>query len=351
MPATVVVGGQYGSEGKGKVVALIASTRSIACAVRCGGPNSGHSTSANGKPIVLRQLPASAGQNDHLLAISAGAVVDVEVLANEIAELGLDRNRIVVDPRAAIVTEADKLAEQQLAKDIGSTSSGNGSALMRRMSRSNATLAGQCEELKRIARVESVAPILHELLDKKQEIVIEGTQGFGLSLLHGPHYPYVTSKDTTAAAFAMEAGISPLDVSEIVLVIRTFPIRVGGASGPLDDEISWETIMQESGAPAVEPEFTSVTQKLRRVARFDIDLVKAAVAYNRPTAIAVMGIDRLDYVNRGIRSSTDLTEVAFRFLENLEAALDVRVCWIGTGFGTFEAVGGIRGMHGATAHA
>lgn len=125
MPATVVVGGQYGSEGKGKVVAILATTRSIACAVRCGGPNSGHSTSANGSPIVLRRLPASAGQNDHLLAISAGAVVDAQVLANEISELGLDRNRIIVDPRAAIVTEDDKLAEKQLAKDIGSTSSGN----------------------------------------------------------------------------------------------------------------------------------------------------------------------------------------------------------------------------------
>lgn len=338
MPATVVVGGQYGSEGKGKTVALIASTRNIACAVRCGGPNSGHSTSANGKPIVLRQLPASAGRNDHLLAISAGAVVDVQVLTNEIAELGLDRNRIVVDPRAAIVTEADKLAEQQLARDIGSTSSGNGNALMRRMSRSNATLAGQSEELVRIARVESVAPILHKLLNKQQEIVIEGTQGFGLSLIHGQHYPYVTSKDTTAAAFAMEAGISPLDISEIVLVIRTFPIRVGGLSGPLDDEISWETIMQESGAPTVEPEFTSVTKKLRRVARFELDLVKAAIAYNRPTSIALMGVDRLDYSSRGVRHLTELSLQAKHFYEWLQVELKASISIVGTGPYVHQAI-------------
>lgn len=338
MPATVVVGGQYGSEGKGKAVALIASTRNIACAVRCGGPNSGHSTSANGRSIVLRQLPASAGQNDHLLAISAGAVVDLDVLTNEIAELGLDRNRIVVDPRAALVTEADKLAEQHLARDIGSTSSGNGSALMRRMSRSNAALASQSEQLTRIARVEPVAPLLHKLLDKRQEIIIEGTQGFGLSLLHGPHYPYVTSKDTTAAAFAMEAGISPRDISEIVLVIRTFPIRVGGTSGPLDDEITWDMIMQESGAPVVEPEFTSVTKKLRRVARLNVDLVKAAVAYNRPTSIALMGIDRLDHAVRGVRRLEELNLQAREFCDWLQAELEVSIAIVGTGPDVHQAI-------------
>jgi adenylosuccinate synthase len=209
---------------------------------------------------------------------------------------------------------------------------------MRRMSRNHATLAGQAEELTRLVRVEPVAPILHELLNKRQEIVIEGTQGFGLSLLHGPDYPYVTSKDTTAAAFAMDAGISPRDVSEIVLVIRTFPIRVGGPSGPLDSEITWETIMQESCAPSVEPEFTSVTKKLRRVARFDIDLVRAAVAYNRPTSIAVMGIDRLDYSVRGVKKLKELSQQTTLFIERLQAELGIAIAFVGTGPDVHQAI-------------
>jgi len=81
MPVTIVVGGQYGSEGKGKVVALLARSKPTACVVRCGGPNSGHTTSINGREVVLRQLPASIGVSKSLLAISAGAVIDEDVLA------------------------------------------------------------------------------------------------------------------------------------------------------------------------------------------------------------------------------------------------------------------------------
>ena len=88
---------------------------------------------------------------------------------------------------------------------------------------------------------------MREHLEAGQRIIIEGTQGFGLSLLHSKYYPFVTSRDTTAAAFVSEAGLSPLDVDDIVLVLRAFPIRVGGNSGPLPNEIDWDTVTSESG--------------------------------------------------------------------------------------------------------
>jgi adenylosuccinate synthase len=155
-------------------------------------------------------------------------------------------------------------------------------------------------------------------VDDGVDVVVEGSQGFGLSLLHGPHYPFVTSRDTTASGFAMEVGLSPRLVDKIVLVVRTFPIRVAGSSGPLPYEISWETIAKESGAPAVVPEFTSVTHRLRRVGKFDVQLVKQACEYNRPTSIALMGADRLEYSNTNVDAVEALGTATRQFMRELE---------------------------------
>jgi adenylosuccinate synthase len=344
MPSTIIVGGQYGSEGKGKVVALTAGLRREPFVVRCGGPNSGHTVWIGKDRLVLRQVPAAAGNPNALLLLSAGCAVDEGVLLGEIQRLSLARERVVVDPRAILVTQADRDAERDIVDAIASTGSGTGAALIRRMRRASAAcLAGASEKLRASARVESVAPLLHTHLDKGGEVIVEGTQGFGLSLLHGPHYPHVTSRDTTAAAFASEVGLSPRQVDNIVLVVRTFPIRVGGPSGDMGEEITWADVRLMSGAPQDIPEFTSVTGKLRRVARFDLEAVKSACRYNRPTALAVMGLDRLDYANYRARELGQLTRKALDFLHLIEGATGVPVEWLGTGFETSEAIYG-RGV-------
>jgi len=157
--------------------------------------------------------------------------------------------------------------------------------------------------------------------------------------LHGRQYPFVTSRDTTASGFAAEVGISPRDVSEIIMVVRTFPIRVGGTSGPFSsEEISWNQVRLESGAPEVCPEYTSVTRRLRRVARFNVDEVKLACRYNRPSALAVMGLDRLDHSITGARDVSEFTEPVKEFLEELWLETNVRIQFGGTGFGTFDVV-------------
>ena len=259
MPATIVVGGQYGSEGKGKVVALTRSQKSEPWVVRCGGPNSGHTTNVGGHEIVLRQIPAAAGHPRAVLMISAGCAVDEEILLTEIRDLELARDRVIVDPRAVLVTAADKAAERGIAATIRSTASGTGYALSRRMlRRDDVQLVSDSERIGRYARVEPVAPLLHDHLDSGGDVIVEGTQGFGLSLLHGCHYPHVTSRDTTAAGFAADVGLSPRQIGDIILVIRTFPIRVGGPSGRLDEETTWEEIARLAGAPVVQKEFTSV---------------------------------------------------------------------------------------------
>ena len=159
MPATIVVGAQYGSEGKGKVVALISKSRPVACVVRCGGPNSGHTTSIRGQETVLRQLPASVDVSNGLVALSAGTVVDVDVLEREVRLCGVDRQRLIIDPRAVLVSEEDKRLEQTLVTSIGSTGSGNGRAIARRILRDEVELAAESTRLSKIARVLSLIHI------------------------------------------------------------------------------------------------------------------------------------------------------------------------------------------------
>ena len=204
--------------------------------------------------------------------------------------------------------------------------------------RPDAGLADASWELREKVRVEAVAPLLHSCLANDGDVIIEGTQGFGLSLLHGEKYPYVTARDTSASGFCSEVGLSPRHVDYVVMVIRTFPIRVGGNSGPLPNEIDWAGIKRISGAPDEEPEFTSVTHRLRRVGTFDFAAVQRACQYNKPTSLALMGLDRLDHGNRGARTLGQLSHAARNFITDLEQSTGVPVEWAGTGFRTSDAI-------------
>lgn len=339
MPATIVVGGQYGSEGKGKVVALLAKQSRFPWLVRCGGPNSGHTVTIEGKDVIMRQVPSCSDPSSAYFCISAGCVVDEALLLHELELLQIERDRIIVDPRAVLVTDEDRQTERVALNGIASTCSGTGAALIRRMSRRpDVRLVKHSVAIGNRCRVETVAPLLHTALANGNDVIVEGTQGFALSLLHGPDYPYVTSRDTTASAFAMEVGLSPRQIDEVIVVVRTFPIRVGGTSGPFANEISWEEIQRTSGAPNVVQEYTSVTKRLRRVAQFDMELVKMACNYNCPTSLAVMGLDRLDFANSGATDFSELTSEAQSFLTNLLSALNLSIRFVGTGFGTFDAI-------------
>jgi adenylosuccinate synthase len=333
MPATVVVGGQYGSEGKGKIVANLASRMVAPWIVRCGGPNSGHTATLHGGKYIFRQLPSAPDVPNATHLISAGCAIDVEILLEEIQAFGSElKERIVIDPRAVIIAEEDRLSESKAIVNIGSTCSGTGAAFSRRSLRHDVQLAGECKQLLGIVRIEPVAPLLHAQLDGGCDVIIEGTQGFGLSLLHGPYYPFVTSRDTTASGFIAEVGLSPRQIQSIVMVIRTFPIRVGGTSGPFPGEIDWAEVSRISGAPKSFPEYTSVTNRLRRVAHFDPELVRLAALYNRPTAIALMGIDRLDYKNTRATMCDQLTSNSISTTSNIENLTRCPIEFIGTGF-------------------
>lgn len=335
--ATIVVDGQYGSTGKGKIAHKIAKdfvdqNNRATHFVRTGGPNSGHSVHRNGQLLIFRQLGAGAVLPGVLNYIAAGCVIDEERLLLEFEQSGLGFDNLIIDPRAVLLEPEDSASEHARVAKMGTTASGNGAAMIRRMLRGgDVRLAGDSKKLREIAAIETVAPYLHAALRDNDHVVVEGVQGFLLSLFHSPCYPFCTARDTSASAFASEVGLAPAHVGRVVLVMRAFPIRVGGNSGPLKNEVTWEQIAAESGAPVVEPELTSVTKRLRRVGRFDFEAARMACEYNQPSSIAIMGVDRIEYSNRGARTADQLGHKTREFLYEVEDYVGVPVEFIGTG--------------------
>ena len=316
MPVTVIVGGQFGSEGKGKVAHYFAREMGASVAIRVGGPNSGHTVISEKGSIIFKQLPTAAILPNVECVLPAGSYISPDILFEEIRHANLAPSRLLIDPNAVVITNDNLIEERnsRLGAAIGSTQSGTGAVVSARINRlGNVRLARDDESLKPFVR--PATPFLRERLNKKERIIIEGTQGFGLSVLHARDYPYTTSRDTTAAGFVAEAGLSPLDVDDIVLVIRAFPIRVAGNSGPLPREFTWEELTTESGSDFPIIEYTSVTKNIRRVARFDPEIVRQAVMYNRPTRIVLNHLDYLDVRNTAFQNYTPETFFLLRYFE------------------------------------
>src|SRR5450759_3362648 len=225
MSVSVVVGGQYGSEAKGKTASLLAREAGEKCAVvRCGAPNSGHIVVEHGREYCLRLVPAGVvyGRRGFL---APAMVLDLGVLKRGVETYGISPQMLAVDPFSVVITEEMKAAERPLVAAISSTGSGTGAATAAKVLRNPAP-----ERIKDVVGRESwlepyvrdVKREVNKLVDEGCRVIVEGTQGFGLSLHHSRMYPHTTSKDTSAAQFVMEAGLSPLLVDEIVLVVRTF---------------------------------------------------------------------------------------------------------------------------------
>ncbi|HEX8127059.1 MAG TPA: adenylosuccinate synthetase [Allosphingosinicella sp.] len=342
MPATIVVGGQFGSEGKGKIAAWLAPN--FRHAVRTGGPNAGHTVVEGGRSMVLRHLPCAVINRDAALYLGAGSILDPDILLREIAENQILPGRLRIDPTAVVITRSHLDDEVELVNRIGSTGKGVGGAVASKVLRApEAVLARDVPELSRY--IGEVADSLHRALREGENILLEGTQGAGLSLHHGS-YPFVTSRETTAGSLCGEAGIGPLDVERVVLVVRTYPIRVAGTSGPLPAEISWDDVTARSGYAMPIREYTTVTGRLRRVGEFDIHAVARAARLNSATEIALTFVDYLDCNVRDATEGQALTQPVTRFIDELEAATNTPVTIVSTGPETSATV--IRqARHGA----
>lgn len=327
MPVTVIVGGQYGSEGKGKIAAYLAPR--FQHSVRTGGPNAGHTVRNGSKTVVLRHLPCAVVSSGVKLYLGAGAVIDPKILMQEVADNKVGPERLSIDPCAAIISEAHLASEAGLVARIGSTGKGVGAAVAAKVLReTDLQLAKDVKEL--APYIADVSGQLNAALKRKEDVLVEGTQGIGLSLHHG-HFPHVTSRDVTAGTLCGEAGVGPAQVSSVVLVVRTYPIRVAGPSGPLEGEIDWPTVTEESGYTTPLIEFTTVTQKVRRVGRFDLQAVRRAAELTSATEIALTFADYLDASAFNCRDFPLLPLKIRDFIKRLEEGTEVPVSLIGTG--------------------
>lgn len=332
----VIVGGQYGSEGKGHIVSYLA--REYSLLVRVGGPNAGHKVFLDPAPYTHHQLPSGTLRSSAKLMIAPGSVLNAEALMREIADCGVEADRLAIDPHAMVISQNDIKAERALTQSISSTGQGVGFATARR-------IRDRGQPIKLAKDIRELAPYIRdtwEILDHAyslgERVLVEGTQGTGLSLYHG-EYPYVTSRDTTASGCLSEAGISPSRARKVIMVCRTYPIRVqnppGGTSGFLSQEISWNTVAERSGISPSQfkkSEKTSTTNRKRRVGEFDWALLRNAAAINGPTDIALTFADYLSKDNEEARRFEQLKPETIRFIEEVEHVAAAPVSLISTRF-------------------
>ncbi|MDX9858556.1 MAG: adenylosuccinate synthetase [candidate division Zixibacteria bacterium] len=333
----VLVGGQYGSEGKGHIAHYLAPEYQLL--IRVGGPNAGHTVYS--PRYTFHSLPSGTGCSpSSRLLIGPGAVVFVPTLLREIADCHVDKNRLSIDPQVMLITNQDIRKESVLRDTIASTASGAGAAQARRiMGRSKSVKLAKDEKALRPFIKESCA-VLDDAYARGDSIFLEGTQGTGLSLFHG-QYPHVTSRDTTVTGCLAESGISSSRVRKVVMVCRSYPIRVqdpaadGLTSGPMSREVTWATVAERSGIPEDElkkAEVTSTTGRQRRVAEFDWYLLRKAASLNAPTDIALTFVDYLAGTNKRARRFEQLKSDTIRFIEEIERVACAPVTLISTRF-------------------
>jgi adenylosuccinate synthase len=182
--------------------------------------------------------------------------------------------------------------------------------------------------------------VLNDAYARGDRVLLEGTQGTGLSLYHGS-YPHVTSRDTTVAGCLAEMGVAPARVRKVIMVCRTYPIRVqspganGRTSGPMSLTTSWAEVSRRSRIPLKElrkVEKGSVSGKQRRVGEFDWELLRRAARLNGATDIALTFVDYLDIRNRNARRFDQLQQDTIYFIEEVERVATVPVSLISTRF-------------------
>jgi adenylosuccinate synthase len=305
----VVYGGQYGSEGKGDVceyitrVELAKEERPI-FAIRVGGANAGHSfIDIDGVERVTQQLPVAAFVNLRVIPVlGAGAVIHPGVLEKELLDLArVGGKPVLIDEKAVVTTQDDIDSEAELKTSIGSTGKGVGKTtsdkVMRKATTFGEWINSDCPIAKRIkywvsVQVCDTTSLLAESSDSVH--LLECAQGFRLSLNAVGYYPYCTSRDCGPDAQLSSAGLTTrmYDETDVVCVLRTFPIRVGGNSGPLPNESTWEDLADTYGEH-IKPEMTTVTKKVRRVGKWNAAEVQDTIRKTKPNRIFLQFMDYL----------------------------------------------------------
>jgi adenylosuccinate synthase len=336
VPATVVVGTQWGDEGKGKLTDLLA--KEMALVVRYqGGHNAGHTIVVDGESFALRLIPSGILHPSIVCVIGNGVVVDPSILVSEIDALegrGVDTTRLKISGNAHLVMpyhqELDRMSERFLGRNkLGTTKGGIGPAYADKATRvglrvqdmldpkifreklelvvkeKNQILAKVYNRLplsaEKIAHdyLEVYAPriepmitdtvgLVHEALEAGRHVLLEGAQATFLDLDHGT-YPFVTSSNPVAGGACVGAGIGPRHIDRVVGIAKAYVTRVG--SGPFPTELFGDEAddLIERGH-----EYGVNTKRRRRVGWFDAVMLRHAVRLNSLSEVALTKLDILD---------------------------------------------------------
>jgi adenylosuccinate synthase len=332
----VVVGAQWGDEGKGKLVDVLAERADWVVRYQ-GGANAGHTVQIGDKSFVLHQIPSGILHPGVRCAIGNGVVLDVETLFSEIDELvsdGIDvEGRLYVSDRAHLVLPYHKLVDSQssASKEIGTTGRGIGPAyedkygrrgirvldlrnperlrklVERGVAHANIELATygtkraevefSLDVLERFTKrllplAEDVGLKIHRAISGGSAVLLEGAQGSLLDIDHGT-YPYVTSSSTTSGGAATGVGIAPKELDSVIGVVKAYTTRVGNGPLPTEFEEPLASEIRQLGN-----EFGATTGRPRRCGWFDGVVVRYAARVNGLTDLAVTKLDVLDTLDR-----------------------------------------------------
>lgn len=328
MANTVVIGAQWGDEGKAKIIDLLAKQADVV--IRCqGGCNAGHTVSLQGNVYKFHLVPSGLLYNDKLCIIGPGTVIDPWVLLNEIKglqEKGISTGTLKISDRAHLTlpyhVKQDAFQENaREQKKIGTTGKGIGPTYMDKVGRIGLrigdlylsdkqlktkltnifeaklfkadTFNDLLDDIKAIAEqlkpyVADTIPVVHQAIMEKKQLLFEGAQGTMLDVDYGT-YPYVTSSNATAGGACTGSGVGPSKIDQVIGVMKAYITRVG--EGPMPTELTDETgaFFQSEGQ-----EFGTTTGRLRRCGWFDAVVGRYSVMVNGLDVLAITKLDVLD---------------------------------------------------------
>lgn len=323
----IVVGGQYGDEGKGAVAAYLATHKDYGFTVRVGGYNAEHRYFYKGKEYTGRVLPCGLVNEKIRLYLGAGHLFSIEALEKEIADMGIDKSRVFIDENAGIVTEEhmNLSASADRGARGGTTGRGAGKAAAHKVLRDGKfKVAKDYPYLVENFNVVNIARMIREDLNAGVNGLLEGSQGALLAIDHGT-YPFCCAKNVTPAGVVAEAGTDMYAVRDTYAVYRTYPMRVPGNSGPTPGaEVPWPELEKRLGY--------ELPEKLKRQTLADgtkgdyermfewsdIDFIKSLTLCT-PTHIAITFIDWLTPADADKKTWDSLSPATIQWIGDVVA--------------------------------
>ena len=343
---TIVIDGQAGSCGKGKICAYLSKKEKYEISTNNWSSNAGHTyVNDMGEKIIVSHLPMAMLNKSTKLVLNAGAIITPEILFEEIRRYKnlIENRKIYIHPRAMIILEKHREEEKKTIKS-GSTFKGCGAAQAEKIIRKPGIILAKeyfrelPDDLKNKIEIVDTAPIINSCTGS---ILIEGAQGQDLDINYGLDYPNVTSRMCSASQLLADAGCSPFKVKDIYMIIRPYPIRISNKTNIGKDiysgdyngsnEITWDEVKKGCGCNIDLKEYTTVTKKIRRVFEMNWERLKYNVMINQPTKIVLNFAQYIDWKVYKCRNYNLLSNKVLEFVNKIEKETKIPVTIIGTG--------------------